>query len=270
MRQLLDLIGASLATLAYWLGFRRNVTDTNLRLALPNLSKREANKIALGSYRNLGRVFAEMLYLRFASREAFKRNLHLSNPEVLESALASGHGVLILSGHLSNWEWGGIGFNLFLHKPFYLVVKNQTKGFAEHFVSAMRKRFGGTLVNAGDVMALYRALQKGEAVSMLTDQAAPSESTRVEFFGRLVPTFEGAARLALRTRAEMIFYAPTRLHDGKYSVRFDRIDYSDLSGSSDENVWLLTERHTQALERAIREHPSEWLWQHKRWKHATT
>jgi len=211
-----------------------------------------------------------MLYLRFASRETFRKGLQLVNPDVLESALNSGKGVLILSGHLSNWEWGGIGFNLFLNKPFYLVVKNQSKGFAERFVSTMRQRFGGHLVNVGDVLALFRALQRGEAVSMLTDQAAPAESVRVPFFGRDVPTFEGAARLALRTRAEMIFYAPTRLPDGRYSVTFKSVEYSDLVGDSEENVRELTSRHTALLERAIIEHPSEWLWQHKRWKHATT
>ncbi len=267
MRQFLDLIGSSLALLAFWLGIRREVTLDNLRLAYPEISDREIRRIAAGSYKNLGRTFAEMLYLRFASQDSFVKKLKLSNAEVLEQALSSGKGALVLSGHLSNWEWGGIGFNLCFHKPFYLVVKNQTKGFAEHFVSQMRRRFGGTLVNAGDVLTLYRALQRGEAVSMLTDQAAPAESVRVTFFGREVPTFEGAARLALRTRARMIVYAPTRTRGGVYEVRFHSIDYSDLVDATDENVRELTQRHTAKLEEAIRLHPEEWLWQHKRWKH---
>jgi len=268
LRQLLDLIGSTLALVAYWLGIRRDVTLQNLRHAFPLESEAHIRRIASASYVNLGRVFAEMLYLRFASRDTFRYGLQLVNPEILQSALESGKGVLILSGHLSNWEWGGIGFNLFLKKSFYLVVKNQTKGFAERFVSRMRQRFGGQLVNAGDVLTLFRALQRGEAVSMLTDQAAPADSVRVPFFGREVPTFEGAARLALRTRAEMIFYAPTRLSDGRYAVRFETIEYADLKGDSEENVRELTRRHTALLEHAIIEHPSEWLWQHKRWKHA--
>ena len=131
----------------------------------------------------------------------------------------------------------------------------------------MRVRTGNILIDAGNIRGMYHELQNGGCIALLADQAAPGESTRVEFFGREVPTFEGPARLALRTGAPILFAECIRNTDGDYTVTFHPISYDDLLGDSSDNIRELTNRHTHLLERIIREHPGQWLWQHKRWKY---
>jgi KDO2-lipid IV(A) lauroyltransferase len=82
-----------------------------------------------------------------------------------------------------------------------------------------------------------------------------------------VPTFEGTARLALATRAPILLLQPYQRTPHGYRCRFHHVPFGDLTDARPENVRELTARHTAILERAIRECPELWLWQHKRWKH---
>ena len=53
----------------------------------------------------------------------------------------------------------------------------------------------------------------------------------------------------------------------RYQIRCeDIIDPVDLAGTADD-VRLLTQRFTSALERLIRQDPTQYLWLHRRWKH---
>jgi Kdo2-lipid IVA lauroyltransferase/acyltransferase len=52
----------------------------------------------------------------------------------------------------------------------------------------------------------------------------------------------------------------------RYEIRCeDVIDPNDLTGSVDD-VRILTQRYTSALERLIRQDPTQYLWLHRRWK----
>ena len=256
-----------LAQIAYIIGIRKAVTINNLALAYPNLPSAEVGRIARKSFANLGKVFLEMVYLSFASKRAVNGGLKLLNPEVVLAGEAQGRGVILLSGHLANWEWMGLSMGLGLDRKLGIIVKNQKGNFSERFLNTMRARFGNRIINAGDVRAVFQALQNNEMVAMLGDQAAPDNSVRVPFFGREVPTFEGAARFALRTRAALFVVECRRIPSGKYEIVFHPLDYSDLSGATEEEVETLTARHTAQLEAIIRARPDQWLWQHKRWKH---
>ena len=268
MRRFLSWLGDLLSSIGWLLGIRREVTIENLKKALPTLSPLEILTIARESFSNLGRLYTEMIYLRFASSKSIERVVTLENPAVVESAFAIGKGVIFLGGHLGNWEAAVMGMSLRLHRQLDLVVKNQKGQFSERFIQNLRGRFGNRSVNAGDALKIYRLLKSGGAIVLLGDQASPPDSVRVSFFSREVPTFEGAARLALHTGAPLIFFSCSRTNEGNYVVRYDEIPHNDLFGSSEENITLLTQRHVALLEKKIRERPGLYLWQHKRWKYA--
>jgi Kdo2-lipid IVA lauroyltransferase/acyltransferase len=242
------------------------VTMDNLRHAFRSLSESELQQLASNSYGNLGAVFFEMLYLRFASREAIESRLRITNQTEIESVLRQGKGMILLSAHLANWEWMAVGTSLRLKQPLYVIVKNQKDGYAERFLNAMRSRFGNIMIAAGDVRSSFRVLREGKILAMLGDQAAPAESIAIDFFGRKVPTFEGVARFALRTRAPIYLAECVRTKDGGYEMTFHNVPFTDLLSASSEDVEELTKRHTSLLESIIRKKPELWLWQHRRWK----
>ncbi len=267
INRILGGIGASLGLLSFVLGIRRKVTIENLREAYPDWSEAELGRTARDSARNLGRVFFEMVYLRYAHRDKIAAGFNLRNLPDVHSALQGSKGAILLSGHLANWEWMAVGTGLATGIPLQVIVKNQTTGRIENFLQTMRGRFGNGLIPAGDVRAIFRALDRGEILGILGDQTAFPDSVFVPFFGRDVPTFEGSARLALRSRAPLLLVECWR-EGGIYQAVSHPVDYSDIRGSGPEAVAELTRRHTALLETIIRKRPELWLWQHKRWKHA--
>jgi Kdo2-lipid IVA lauroyltransferase/acyltransferase len=266
--RILATIGSALGKAANKVGIRTSVTKDNLRHAFPFLSASELDTLTSLSFGNLGAVFFEMLYLRYASRDAIASRLTITNQHEIGQVLSEGKGMILLSAHLANWEWMAIGTGLHLKQPLYVIVKNQRGGFAERFLTAMRTRFGNVMIPAGDVRASFRVLQEGKILAMLGDQAAPAESVKVDFFGRKVPTFEGVARFALRTKAPIYLAECVRKPNGAYEMTFHNVPFDDLGAATPENIEELTMRHTALLEQIIRKKPELWLWQHKRWKDA--
>lgn len=267
MRVTLNVIGIIIARIAYIFGIRKKVTLINLSVAYPNLPESKIKKIARKSYTNLGIVFAEMLYLRFANLLNIERNITVSNPDIFYNSLKLNKGLIVVAGHFSNWEWLALGGSLILKKNFAIVRKNIQASFTERFLEKMRMRSGNSLINSADIRKMYHALQSGGCLALLADQSAPGESVHVSFFGREVPTFEGPARLALRTKAPMLFAECFRNDEGNYIINFYPIYSFDLIGDSPENIRELTNRHTKILEEIIRQNPDQWLWQHRRWKY---
>lgn len=268
-RRFLSAVGAFGGELAFRLGVRRAITENNIQHAYPAETGPFVQRVAKNSFRNLGITFLEMLYLRYGNAARIKSSLTITNLEFVRAVLARDRGVILLSAHLANWEWMAVGTGLLLEQPLYVIVKNQKGNAAERFLTQMRTRFGNFAIPAGDGRSIFKFLKEGKIVAMLGDQAAPAASVRVPFFGREVPTFEGAARFALRTRSAILLAECLRNSDGTYKMTFHEVDFSDLMDGSEENVKELTRRHAALLESIIRNEPSLWLWQHRRWKDAT-
>jgi KDO2-lipid IV(A) lauroyltransferase len=266
LRTFLVWIGSAFGLVAYYCGIRKVVTLSNLRIAFADADGRSLLRIAKASYLSLGSVFAEMIYLRFGSQKNIERRVEIENPEMITKLLSRGKGVIAVSAHFSNWEWMAMGGAPKLGGRFYIVVKNVASRTAEQFLQAMRVRTGNVLLGSADVRGMFKALKEGKLVALLSDQAAPNESVRVPFLGIDTPTFEGPARMALRTRADMVFVVCLPTIGKKYKLIFTEIPYDDLVDESDESVKELTARHVRILEEYIRQYPSLWLWQHRRWK----
>lgn len=265
IRHLLVGLGIGLAQLGRILGFRREVTLENIRRAYPNESATFHTRLLSGTYANLGRVFAEMLYLRFASPRKIREGIAFKNPERFGTLLRTGRGLVVVSAHVANWEWMALAGPLYLEKNFSIVIKNNPVGFTEHFLQRLRRRTGNTMINSADVRLMFRTLQDGGCVALLGDQAAPGGSAHVRFLGTDVSAFEGPARLALRTRSPLLFAKCVR-EGGSYTLEFIEVPFDDLTEDTPETVRELTQRHTRLLDATIREHPEQWVWQHRRWK----
>src|ERR1035437_4410433 len=100
---LLRFIGSVLGQVAFLIGVRREVTLDNLRHAFPTKESHELRAIARRSYANLCIVFAEMLYLRYASRKSVINGLYINNLAPTTHLLSGPNGAILLSGHLGNW-----------------------------------------------------------------------------------------------------------------------------------------------------------------------
>jgi len=248
---------------------RRDVALTNLQLCFPEKKADELELILEKAYVNVATVFFEFLYFPKFTKE----NLHevVEFPEdarhLIESAIERGRGLILISGHFSNWELVALAIGAFSPKQFSIIVHPFHNKAVDKFANRYRGLLGNSTVPMGNsIRASLSTLGENGIVALLADQSSAKESPAANFFGIDVPTFQGPSMFALRTRAAVQFGALVRKDNGTYRLHLHEIDYSDLQDDSEASVVELTQRHVRALEEFIRKYPENWLWFHRRFK----
>lgn len=88
-------------------GIRREVVERQVRAAFPGLAEPEVLRIAQESYGNLGRTSIETAVLpKYSRQEILALIGTIEGWEVVEETMSRGKGLIIVSGHLGNWELG--------------------------------------------------------------------------------------------------------------------------------------------------------------------
>jgi KDO2-lipid IV(A) lauroyltransferase len=262
-------IGEWIGSLGYRpLGIRRAVVERQVRAAFPGLAEPEVLRIARASYAHLGRTSIETAVLPAYSREQvlamFER---VEGADVLARARAGGKGVLLVSGHLGNWELAG-AFVAASGVPIEAVARGMENPLFDRYITRTRRALGMTVIHDADaVRRVPRAAREGHAVAMLVDQgAAGLASSWVPFFGRFAKTPRGPAVFALRLGAPVVFATALRQPSGKYVMYYEEVPVTP-TGDREADVDRIVADYTGTLERWIRRAPEQYFWHHRRWKH---
>jgi KDO2-lipid IV(A) lauroyltransferase len=262
-------IGGWIGSLGYRpLGIRRAVVERQVRAAFPEKAPDEVRRIAMASYSNLGRTSLEAALLSALSREQVVAMFdRVEGGDVLAAARARGKGVLLVSGHLGNWELAG-AFVAASGVPIEAVARGMENPLFDRYVTQTRHDLGMTVIHDADaVRRVPRATREGKAVAMLVDQgAAGLASSWVPFFGRYAKTPRGPAVFALRLGAPVVFATALRQPGGKYVMYYEEVPVHP-TGDREADVDRIVADYTSTLERWIRRAPEQYFWHHRRWKH---
>jgi Kdo2-lipid IVA lauroyltransferase/acyltransferase len=240
----------------------------NLRLAFPEWSEAERERIVQLMVRHLGWLMAEFAHLPRINRGNVAGVLVQDGFENFLAAERRGRGVLFLTGHLGAWELNPFAHALY-HKPIHFLVRPIKNARVDALVNRYRGLSGNQPIEKNDsARAVLRALRDGGTVGILADQnTTPVEAVFVNFFGIPAATTAGLARLARRTGAAVVpahgYWDPSL---GKYVLHYEPA--LELRASEDEeaDIRAHTELFNQALEGFIRQFPDHWFWVHRRWK----
>jgi len=266
---------------------RRRVALENVRAAFPELASDPgaADRIVRGMFRHLMRVVVELLWL--------PRKLHIGNwrkhlavPECdrMLPLMLDGRAVLAVTAHFGNWEMIGCALGLFGFRT-YAIARVLDNPYIERYVLQFRQYTGQTIIaKKDDFDRLSEALRAGGKVATLADQDAGPRGVFVDFFGRPASTHKAIALMALKFDAVVLVTGTPRVRRADYAQRPDYDPHSPLAPmfyavkiadvidprdyASDPNaVKAITARYTAGLERLIRQHPEQYFWLHRRWKH---
>jgi KDO2-lipid IV(A) lauroyltransferase len=250
----------------YFIPIRRSVVLHNIRSAMPTLSKRQTLRIARNTFVMFGQNFFEFLRTPVRTRLEISKRVRMHNVDLLYDAYRSGKGTMLMSGHFGNWEIMACAI-VAAGFPLVVIARRQRNIMVDDMINSFRQAGGIETVALGmGVREFLRALRQNKFVAMLADQDAHSEGVFVDFFNIPSATAAGPAVLALKTGATIIFSTCVQRHDGSYDAFFEKIPTHDVSGVTDDNIRLLTQRHVAKLEEKIRQWPDHWFWMHRRWK----
>ncbi|MBX9775908.1 MAG: lipid A biosynthesis lauroyl acyltransferase [Xanthobacteraceae bacterium] len=250
----------------------QEIARANLAAAFPEKSPQEIDTILTGSWDNLGRVTAEFVHLdRFTILDMEKPgDVDVTyDPVTVDRmvAILNGGARLFFGTHLGNWELPARFAHYYGLDSTVLFRAPNIRPIADAVVE-MRAGCMGTLVPSGfdAPMRMLRALERGGKVGMLVDQH-DSRGVDITFFGRACKASPLIAQLARHMNCPIHGVRVVRLADrNKFWAEItDPIEpVRDPDGKI--NVAGTTQAIANVIETWVREHPDQWLWQHRRWR----
>ncbi len=258
------------------IGYRKKVIRDNLQRAFPEHSSKELRRLRSRVYRHFGLLAVEMLRLPRQSPEQLLANSVFEGLDNLYETLRQGRGVLVLSGHLGNWETGlataaAHGFKV------AAVTRRIKGGLGQYIADRMRQSHGVTAINRRTALRPILSFLKKHAhdggVGFVLDQNAKrDDGVFVDFFGTPACTMAGLAVMAKRYRTPVVPLVFFRDSEGRHHLRFlPEVKWEEVQEKGEphkkpSSIEHNTQRYTKILEQAIREHPEQWIWMHKRWR----
>ena len=261
--------GARVGRLGYRpFGIRRRVVERQIAAAFPEWDVARVQATARAAYDNLGRTTIEAAVLpRYEREDVVSLFDEPENWGALERAVARGRGVIVVAGHLGNWELGG-AYLAARGLDFEAVARQMENPLFDGYLTRTRERVGMKVIYDGDaVRRVPRALRNNAVVAFLMDQGTVGlASTWVPFFGRYAKTPRGPAVFALRLESPVFFLAPLRKPDGRFILGIEEVPVRE-TGDRNADVDRIVADYTATLERWVRRVPEQYFWHHRRWKH---
>lgn len=250
------------------LKLRRKVVEENLRIAFPDISQPERDRIALAMWKHLFLMICEIAHApRKLHRTNWRQHSSISRMRDIVRHLISERPMVIISGHLGNFELGG--YLLALHGfETHTIARPLDNIYLDRFVNEFRGATGQYMLpKQGSGPQITELLQQGGTLVLLGDQFAGKGGCWVDFFGKPASTHKAVAVFSLGSSAPTAVSAALR---GENPLEFQMQIAAITDPATTDFQWstvpLLTDWYTQNLESMVRQHPDQYWWVHRRWK----
>jgi len=230
--------------------------QANLRSAFPRWSEREVQCHSKRIFRNFARNLVDYGRFHTITDEALDR-LHpcVRNSHFLEESIAKGKGVILVTGHIGNWELGALFFGRHGVKINVVTIPEGSERI-DSIRDAYRTRQNiHTIVVDGSPFSsleIVAALRRGEIVAMLVDRGGGTDGVPAKFFGADRRFPRGPFVLSRATGAPIVPAFIVRdgsVYRGEVDPPFVMEKPGDEPGAR---------RVSASLERMIRTYPDQW------------
>ena len=236
----------------------------NLRLAFPEFSEAERERICKAQWENVGRYFAEFLMMDRLTTASGR--IEVVGAERLQAIAEHGPATVFVSGHLSNFE---IMSSVILSAGVDCAItfRKANNPYVNQAIVESRKAYGVELFapkSSDGIREMVQAMKRGQSVALMNDQKN-NRGVASLFFGQPVHTATGGAKLALRFGGQIQPMSVQRLKGARFRVTVHEPIALEETGDRQADVEVAVRKITQFIEARVRERPEEYFWVHKRW-----
>ncbi len=257
-------------TLIGWLMWKlpnrsREVARINLSHCFPELAGAELDALLRRTLRDTGKTLTESACAWiWPAQKSLSLIREVEGLEVLEQALASGHGVVGITSHLGNWEVLN-HFYCSQCKPIIFYRPPKLKAVDE-LLARQRVQLGNRVAPSTreGILSVIKEVRRGGAVGIPADPE-PSEGSGVfvPFFATRALTSKFVPGMLAGGKARGVFLHALRLEDGSgYKVILEAAPDAMYSEDVETGVAAMS----QVIERYVRQWPSQYMWTMKRFK----
>jgi len=261
-------LGRLFGELGYRLGGPyRTIVQRNLKFAFPSWPERRIAEVSRRVFHNLGMTLIEMVQCARMPPSDLLARCRLKGEDHFIRALEAGRGIVLVSAHLGNWEIGLQYLACHLGQRVHLVVRPLVPRWLDQWVNHARTRFGNHLILKKQAFPkMLKAIRADGIVALMVDLSSRKQSVAVDYFGHRARVSPAAALLAARCNSAIIAAFTIRNPDGSFSIEVSAPVAVQRSGNLKNDLKCNAQRITGIVEKAVREHPDQYLWLQKRWK----
>lgn len=177
----------------------------------------------------------------------------------VESALATGNGIIFLTPHLGCFEITSLYYAQ--HHPLGVLYRPPRQPWLAPLIESGRERGQIKLASTTlkGVRGLLQALKRGQAIGILPDQVpSTGEGEWANFFGHPAYTMTLVSKLAKTSGATILMAFGERLPYGRgYIFHIEPVPADGVSTVAALNA---------TIEAAVRRQPEQYLWSYQRYK----
>lgn len=246
--------------------YRKQVVLNNLVKSFPEKTNAEIKHIAAESYKHLAYRVVENIKAFTVSKTEIDQRMRADNFELLNKYYEQGRHVVLMAAHVGSWEFGGYKLSMGCkHKVFGIVSLVSNAKFNE-LIQNTRGKMGMKLIPMKDSSRFFKEPLRELSLGIFISDQSPSNPAKAywtKFLNQDTAFFKGAESYARLHNCVVLYPKIVQTSRGYYAAEIIVIE--ENPNSVPENS--ITEKYVRLLEQQIKEHPADWLWSHKRWKH---
>lgn len=245
------------------LSSRRKIAYINIRKCFPELSEQQVEQMTTESFAWLGRGVFSAAMAWWAKPEKLRHLIgNVKGTEYLQAAFNKKKGVILLSAHFAADEIGAHLLTMVLQKKLSVMHRSQSNVVFEHMLQKRRLKYMDQVIIRDNIRAMIKCLKQNGGVYYLPDQNFEREhSVFVPFMGVNTLTLTATSRFAKINGCSVV---PVFCYQTKtgFDIEFQPALTDFPSGDDATDAT----RTNAIFEKAIRRHPAQYMWLHRRFK----
>ena len=241
----------------------RELIESNIRKAMPNLTVEEMNNIIKKMWGNYGRILSEYVFIKNFRNDNLNDNIKIKGQKILDEIRRNNDPVIFVSGHFNNFELMAMhieksGINL---SAVYRPLNNK---FLNPIMEFIRKKYicrKQIKKGISGTKQLLKLFKNKTSIALMIDQRV-SQGTKSKFFNDEALTTTIPAQFVKKFKCKVVPIYIERINNIDFNITIHNpIKYSEV-----ETVESITHDLNGVLEKMILKNPEQWIWSHNRWK----
>ena len=246
----------------------KNIIKQNIKNGLGEVDKKRETEIINGMWSNIGRTFAEYVFLKdFKFNKTNFDHIKINGTNYLNEIKNNNEPAIFYSGHFANFELMAMELDKFGIKcaAIYRPLNNF---FLNPLMEYLRMKYiCPNQIPKGRIgmREIISKVKDGYSIALMVDQRV-SEGPRTLFFNKPAHTTTIPAQLALKYNCKLVPISLERKEDVNFEMTIHEPYKVKKTGNDEEDTKNITLKINQILEKMIVENPTQWIWSHNRWK----
>lgn len=251
----------------YIFRYRRGIVESNIEKAFPEKTKYERQHIEKKFYKNFCDYIFESIKIISMKEKDFNKRMIIENIEVLRELKNKNKDVVLLMGHIFNWEWlTGIVPQLPEEEKYAVYRKIRNKFFSD-FIKSSREKFDCISLDINKITRkMISTSNNGEHIYLFIADQSPNRYNihyDINFMNQVTPVYNGYDKIIRKRSYGVVYINMKKRGRGFYSFDFKEIVPDNEKFEENEIV----DKFYKLLKANIDNQPYLWLWTHKRWKY---